>query len=126
MHCSMMELFCVMCRKNSASKFHKKLRGLCGVQDFHSNEGIQERDVPIESRLDPRAKNRTGGQRMGRYKLCKEWKFVETVEATCPYCSKIVSERTRKFPKGVQGYGTICCSKCSKDFRLDSYDGVPT
>lgn len=23
-------------------RFHKKLKGLCGIQDFHSNEGIQK------------------------------------------------------------------------------------
>jgi len=63
---------------------------------------------------------------MGRYKLCKEWKFVEAVEATCPYCSKVFTARTRKYAPYMRGYGTIRCSKCGKDFRLDSYHGVPS
>ena len=65
---------------------------------------------------------------MGRYRLCKkeEWKFVEAVEATCPYCSKVFTARTPKYPSHVWGYGTIRCSKCGEGFRLDSYDGVPT
>ena len=65
---------------------------------------------------------------MGRYKLCKKWKFVETVEATCPYCGKVVAKRTPKFRENQYGYGTIRCSnsKCGKGFRLDSYHGVPT
>ena len=65
---------------------------------------------------------------MGRYRLCKEWKFVETVEATCPHCSMVVTARTPKYATYMQGYGAIRCSnsKCRKKFRLDSYYGEPT